>query len=41
MSLNSGIGYYNEGLPSLVANTDVEGSVSFDPGQTLSEGIKA
>jgi len=41
VSLNGGIGYYNEGLPSLIANTNVAGSVSFDEGQTLYEGIKA
>ena len=41
VSLNSGKGYYNEGLPKLIANTSVEGEVSFDQGQTLVKGIKS
>lgn len=40
VSLTSGNGYYNEGLPALIANTTVEGSVSFDPNQQLYVGSK-
>ena len=40
VSLTSGNGYYNEGLPTLIANTEVEGTVSFDPNQQLYVGSK-
>lgn len=40
VSLASNNGYYNEGLPQLIANTEVEGTVSFDPSQTLQIGNK-
>ena len=38
VSTNGGQGYYSEGLPELVANTSVKGSVSFDAGQILTVG---
>lgn len=38
VSLDSSVGYYNEGLPKLNANTTVEGEISFDSSQTLSIG---
>lgn len=41
VSLNGGKGYLNEGLPKLIANTNVEGEVSFDPNQALVKGTKS
>lgn len=41
VSLNGGVGYYNEGLPQLIANTDVEGKLAFDQGQELLVGTKS
>ena len=40
VSLNSGQGYFSEGLPELVANTNVEGTVMFDSQQVLEVGDK-
>lgn len=39
--LENGTGYYSEGLPTLYANTEVEGSVVFDNGQSLYVGTKS
>ncbi len=41
VSLTTGVGYYNEGLPKLVPNTDVQGYATFDKGQSLTIGTKA
>lgn len=41
VSLANNNGYFNEGLPELRVNSDIEGSVSFDPGQQLVVGSKA
>ena len=41
VSLNSGTGYYSEGLPQLTANTTVPGNVVFDADQSLYVGTKA
>lgn len=41
VSLNGQNGYYNEGLPKLIANTTVDGYVSFDKGQSLAIGTKS
>lgn len=38
VSLETSNGYYEEGLPKLVANTDVEGDISFDSGQVIKIG---
>ena len=36
--LNSKTNYFSEGLPQIYANTDVEGTIAFDPDQTLRVG---